>query len=73
MKSSGRDIQIPQLVNVATRIRPDVVTLAVMEVGSPRLTTRFNNLKEALAGTDITADLMTLSDEAFDDRVYLPS
>lgn len=73
VKSSGRDIRIPPLVNVAKRIRPDVVTLAVMEVGSPRLTTRFNNLKKALAGTDIAAELITLSDDAFDDGVHLPS
>ncbi len=72
VKSSGREIQIPPLVNVAKRIRPDVVTLAVMEVSSPRLTTRLDSLKEALIGTGITAELMTLRDENFDDRVYLP-
>ena len=66
-------MNIKTLTNIAKRIRPDVVTLAVMEMDSPRLTAKFNNLKKALTGTDITAELMTLSDDAFDDRVYLPS
>jgi hypothetical protein len=72
VKSSARDIQIPSLVNVAKRIRPDIVTLAVLEPASPRLNNRLDELKEALAGTKISAELLTLSNDDFEDYVYLP-
>ncbi len=72
VKSSGRDIQIARLVIVAKRIRPDVVTLAVMQKDSARLKNKFDELKRELTGTGIAAELMTLSEIAFDDHVYLP-
>ncbi|NKB55964.1 MAG: hypothetical protein GKS00_06480 [Alphaproteobacteria bacterium] len=72
VKSSRRGIQISALINVAKRIRPDFVTLAVMEPDSRRLTATFSRLKEALIGTGIEAELMTLSDDAFDDGAHLP-
>lgn len=73
VKSSARDIEIASLIKVATRIRPDVVTLAVMENASSKLTLKFNELKSALVGMDIRAELLTLEDDDFDGRVWLPS
>ncbi|MCG8694521.1 MAG: hypothetical protein MI806_25215, partial [Minwuiales bacterium] len=73
VKSSGRDIDIPDLVEVAKRIRPDFVTLAVAEPASRRLNTKLKEIQEALADTGVSAELMTLDDDDFDKDVYLPS
>lgn len=72
VKSSARDIELESLVEVARRIRPDVVTLAVMESASPRLTARLQALKTALAGTEIDAELLLVQNEPFSNDAYLP-
>ena len=72
VKSSAHDIQIDRLVNVAERIRPDNVVLAVFDNGSQRLNTKFNELTRALQGTEISSELLTLENDDFDDGVYLP-
>ena len=71
VKSSGREIQIQPLINVARRIRPDVVTLAVLEPASPRLTAKLEEITRVLAEEEILAELVTLSDDDFDDDVLL--
>lgn len=73
VKSSARDIQIPSLVNIAMRIRPDIVTLAVLEPPSPRLNSRLQELEAAFSGTEISVELLTLGKNDFEDRVYLPA
>jgi hypothetical protein len=73
VKSSEREIDIRSLANIAKRLRPDVVTLAVMASVSPRLKAKLNVLKQALIGTDIHAELLTLKERAFEKNAYLPS
>ena len=59
-KASGQGIEIAKTAELAKRLRPDVVTLAVMEPRSAALTKKLTDLQQQLAGTDIAADLMTL-------------
>jgi hypothetical protein len=72
VKSSSRDIDIASLIEVAKRLRPDVVTLAVMEASSPRLNARFGELKRVLADTGIDVSLLTLRPDERSDDAYLP-
>jgi hypothetical protein len=72
-KSSRQGINIDKLACVAKRIRPDLVTLAVMEPTSPALTHRLTQLQQALADCNITADLMTLDDQDIDRSPVLPA
>jgi hypothetical protein len=60
------------LVEVAKRLRPDVVTLAVMDGPTGRLTAKMEELKEALAGTEIETELLTLLDNPQWEDAYLP-
>lgn len=73
VKSSSRGIQIQPLVNVAKRIRPDVVMLAVLEAESPRLTEKLNELRAELEDVNIAAELLTLVDDDFCDHACLPA
>jgi hypothetical protein len=67
-KSSARDIALDSLVEVAKRLRPDVVTLAVMEQASARLSTKARDLESAIADPSIKVELLTLShDDRWDD------
>jgi hypothetical protein len=50
-----------------------VVTLAVMASVSRKLKAKLNELKQALTGTDIHAELLTLKERAFEKNAYLPS
>jgi hypothetical protein len=59
-KASGQGIEIAKTAELAKRLRPDLVTLAVMEARSPALTQKLSELQQQLAGADIAADLMTL-------------
>jgi hypothetical protein len=72
VKSSCRDIEIPPLVKVASRIRPDIVTLAVMERLSTRLNQKFEELKVALSSSGIACELMVEDDKTFEDNANLP-
>jgi hypothetical protein len=72
VKSSAREIALPSLVEVAKRLRPDVVTLAVMDGLSGRLTSKMEELKEALADTQIEGQLLTLLDNPDWKNAYLP-
>jgi hypothetical protein len=72
VKSSCRDIKILPIVKVASRIRPDVVTLAVMERLSTRLSKKFEELKVALSSSEIACELMVEDDGTFEDSAYLP-
>jgi hypothetical protein len=72
VKSSARDIDIASLVEVAQRIRPDTVTLAVMESASTRLEARLTELKLALDGTGIEAELLTHDASRERDDACLP-
>ncbi|MFZ0692875.1 MAG: hypothetical protein WAN51_01775, partial [Alphaproteobacteria bacterium] len=58
---------------LAKRLRPDVVTLAVMEAASPTLSAKLSELQQQLAGSHIAADLMTLEPSDIDDSPNLPT
>ncbi|NVO15855.1 MAG: hypothetical protein HXX10_17615 [Rhodoplanes sp.] len=72
VKSSGRDIGLTSLVEVAMRLRPDVVTLAVMEPPSKRLNATLEELKRMLNGSGIGATLLTLRPDDRENDAYLP-
>jgi hypothetical protein len=72
-KASGQGIEIAKTAELAKRLRPDLVTLAVMEAGSPALTQKLLELQQQLAGADIAVDLMTLSPEDVEDSPMLPT
>ena len=59
-KTSDRKIDLQKLSAVARRLRPDFVTLAVMEEWTTTLEKKANQLRELLSGTDIQVELMTL-------------
>jgi hypothetical protein len=71
VKSSGRDIVLTSLVEVAKRLRPDVVTLAVMEASSRRLTAKLEELKRALADSDVEIQLLTLEHDPDSHNAHL--
>jgi hypothetical protein len=73
VKSSARDIEVESLVEVAIRLRPDVVTLAVMEPPSARLNSKLEELKLGLGNNGIEAQLLTLRPDRFSDVANLPS
>jgi hypothetical protein len=72
VKSSSRDIDLTSLIEVAKRLRPDVVTLAVMEGPSPRLNTKIGELKRGLIGTGIEAEVLTFWADDRSNDAYLP-
>jgi hypothetical protein len=73
VKSSDRDVDLESLVNIAKRLRPDVVTLAVMDDASPRLSSRFQELQRELAGTGLECELLTRAAHAFENDAFLPT
>lgn len=66
VKSSAREIVFDSLVEVANRIRPDVVTLAVMEPTSGRLVAKRDELRTLLSNPAIDVELLTF----FPDEMY---
>ena len=72
VKSSGGSFGIDKLVEVAKRIRPDVVRVAVMSEASLGLDAVMTGLREALEGTGIAAELMTFDTGVLDDSPHLP-
>ena len=72
-KSSGLGINITKLAALALRIRPDVVTLAVMEPTTRSLQAKAEALRTALADANIGVDLMTLQDGQIENSTHLPS
>ena len=72
VKSSGGSFGIDKLVEVAKRIRPDVVLVAVMSEASLGLDAVMTGLREALEGTGIAAELMTFDTGVLDDSPHLP-
>lgn len=73
VKSSNQSIDLEKLAELAKRIRPDVVTLAVMASDSPALRRRLSDLEALLAGTDIAAELIALAPQDIDDSPHLPT
>jgi hypothetical protein len=72
-KASGQGIEIVKTAELAKRLRPDLVTLAVMEARSPALTQKLSELQQQLAGADIAADLMTLDPGDIEESPTLPT
>ena len=72
-KASGQGIEIAKTAELAKRLRPDLVTLAVMEARSPALTQKLSDLQQQLAGADIAADLMTLEPGDIEESPILPT
>lgn len=71
-KTSRRRIDIAKLAALTKRIRPDIVTLAVMEPVSDALTQRVGELQRELVGHEIKVELMTLQEGDLDDSTILP-
>jgi hypothetical protein len=72
-KASKQEIKIAKTVELAKHLRPDVVTLAVMEPKSAALEKRLKDLKDQLTDTDIDADLMTLEPSDIEESPILPT
>jgi hypothetical protein len=72
-KASGQGIEIEKTAELAKRLRPNVVTLAVMEATSPTLMRRLSELQQQLNSSDITADLMTLEPRDIEESPILPT
>lgn len=72
VKSSDRDIDLTSLIDVAKRLRPDVVTLAVFASKSPRLEQRERELRTALTPHDIEVELLTVESDERGGDAYLP-
>lgn len=72
-KTSSRGIKVATTVELAKRIRPDFVVLAVMEEMSPSLQRTFEELQGQLKGTDINAELLTLESGDIDASPRLPT
>ncbi len=66
------DIDLTSLVEVAKRLRSDVVTLAVMEPSSRRLAAKLEELKRALANTGIEGNLIAFHDDPDTNNADLP-
>jgi hypothetical protein len=49
------------------RLRPDIATLAVMEAETTKLKDLFKTFSQALNGSSIKPELITLKDDDFDD------
>jgi hypothetical protein len=72
-KSSSRKIDLPKLADLARRLRPDIVTLAVMEEASNGLEQKLFKLQELVNDPSIKAELMTLAKDDIDDSPILPT
>lgn len=72
-KSSNRAIDIPKLADLALRLRPDIVTLAVMETRSNALEQRLGELQNLLKGSNIAGELITLEPNDIEDSPTLPT
>ena len=72
-KTSSRRIDLPKLAGLARRLRPDIVTLAVMEPMSNGLQQRLAKLQELVNDSSITVELMTLAEDDIDDSPILPT
>ena len=72
-KASRDGIDLQKLGDLAERIRPDVVTLAVMARTSPRLTQMLTGLQNRLRPQGIEAELLTVEGEGLYDSPHLPN
>jgi len=71
-KASERGINVAKSAELAKRLRPDMVTLAILEAPSPGLGAKLEELRRQLAGSDIAANVMTLDPDDVDDSPSLP-
>jgi hypothetical protein len=69
---SLRDSDIGNFVDLATRLRPDIAVLAVMEAG-PGPTDRLADARARLAVQEIAFELITMAQYQPADEPYLPS
>ena len=72
VKNSAREIRLGPLVDVATRMRPDRVILAVFGSKTNRLKSKADELAQALTDTGVSSELMTLEDGDLDRLSILP-
>lgn len=73
VKSSSRDISVTSIIDVAKKIRPDTVVLAVLEEKSQRVESKFNEIRITLRLDGINSELLTLKEGDFSRSSYLPS
>ena len=62
-----------RVIGIAKRVRPDVVTLAVMDAGSPALKAKVIRLVQQLAASDIAVSPMTLQPGDIEASPTLPT
>lgn len=70
VKQSIRQLDSNTITNFAQlmlKLRPDIATVAVMEAETPNLRTLFTTFSQALNGSGIKPELLSLSDADFDD------
>jgi hypothetical protein len=73
VKTSNQNISIEKLADLARRIRPDIATLAIMEPRSGGTDRRLEQLRQALEGSGIKAEVITLDGNDIDDSPNLPT
>jgi hypothetical protein len=73
VKQSGRGFDDPERYAAQfCKLRPDIATIAIMEESSPRIRAAFEKFQAALAGTGVTAELITLDPaQDIEDRAHL--
>lgn len=72
-KSSDRGIDVAQLANVAKRVRPNRLVLAVMAQRTAALAATVERLKEAMNGIPTAVELLTISENDLYARDWLPT
>lgn len=72
VKNSDREIKIGPLVEVAKRMRPDRVVLAVFDLETSRLKSKADKLAHALRDTGVSSELLAREDGDLDSLSILP-
>ena len=72
VKTSDHRLRIDSVVEVAKQIRPDVVSLAILNAKSNRLIAKLKELRHELSGEGIEVELLTLTDDDYCDFANLP-
>lgn len=72
VKNSDREIKVGPLMEMAKRMRPDRVILAVFDSETSRLKSKADNLAHALRDTGVSSELLAPEDGDLDSLSILP-
>jgi hypothetical protein len=72
-KTSNQNVSPEKLAALARRLRPDIVTLAIMEPRSTSTDRRLEQLGAFLDGSGIEAEVITFEERDIDDSPHLPN